>query len=81
MPIHEYQIRLRILHAAKFLATSDTKVDAVARVVGFRSKKNFYSAFRRLIGLAPSTVRRWSVPELDRLEQKLRARSLRGRNL
>ena len=74
--IHEYQTRLRVLRAVRLLATSDVKVEAVARTVGFRSKRNFYGAFRRLLGLTPSAVRRWSFRDLERLEQKLSARTI-----
>lgn len=71
MSIREYQTRRCILHAARLLVESDLKVDAVARIAGFRSRKNFYHAFHRIVGAAPSAVRDWSPADLDLLERGL----------
>jgi AraC-like DNA-binding protein len=71
LSIREYQTRRQVLCAARLLATSDEKVDAIARLVGFQSRKNFYGAFHRLVGLTPSSLRHWSSAELDLLEQVL----------
>lgn len=57
MSIRGYQTRLRIFHASKLLTESDLKIDAVGRTVGFRSRKNFYRAFRRTVGMTPSALR------------------------
>lgn len=69
--IREYQTRRRILHAAQLLVQTDLKVDAVARNVGFRNRRNFYDAFHRIVGVAPSAVRGWSAEDLDSLERGL----------
>jgi transcriptional regulator GlxA family with amidase domain len=53
---HEYQTRIRLTAAARLLPTE--KVEYVALAVGFRSKKNFYRAFRLAMGLSPSEFRR-----------------------
>lgn len=69
--IREYQTRRRIVYAAQLLVQSDLKVDAVAHIVGCRSRKNFYDAFRTLVGAAPSAVRDWSAGDLEYLERRL----------
>jgi len=58
MSMREYQTRLRIHHAAKLLVESDLKIDAIMLTVGYRSRKNFYQAFRRLVRATPSALRR-----------------------
>jgi methylphosphotriester-DNA--protein-cysteine methyltransferase len=68
--IREYQTRRQVLHAARALA-SGLKVDAVARMSGFRSRKNFYAAFRRIAGTTPRHVREWAASDLESLERRL----------
>jgi len=58
--VHRYVTRLRLEHAAKLIA-SNTKVEAVALIVGYRSKKNFYRQFVRHFGVTPETFRRRTV--------------------
>jgi AraC-like DNA-binding protein len=69
--IREYQTRREILNAARMLISSTLKVDAVAIATGFRSRKNFYAAFRRMVGTTPKAVRAWSHSELESLERRL----------
>jgi AraC-like DNA-binding protein len=71
MSIREYQTRRRVCRAATMLAGADVKVEAVALMVGFRRRKNFYQAFRRLVESQPSAVRRWGTVELSKLEERL----------
>jgi AraC-like DNA-binding protein len=71
MPIREYQTRRQVAYAVRLLATSDLKISAVAFTTGFRSRKNFYDAFRRLAGATPSTVRDWSQADIEWFEQTL----------
>jgi AraC-like DNA-binding protein len=59
--VHEYLTRLR-LHRATHLLQAGMKVEAVARSVGYRSKKNFYRQFQRRFGRTPETFRRLSLP-------------------
>ena len=53
--MHEYQQLARIV--ASLDKVRSTKIDATARDVGYDSTKNFYSAFRRLIGKTPREYR------------------------
>ena len=53
--VHEYQQLARIV--ASLDDVRFTKVEAIARSVGYQSTKNFYSAFRRLIGRTPREYR------------------------
>jgi AraC-like DNA-binding protein len=68
--MREYRTRRQTLHAARLLATSDYKVDAIARLSGFGSRKNFYAAFQRIVGKTPSSVRTWSLCEIEGLERR-----------
>ena len=56
--VHDYQQLARIVAAMDGVRSS--KIDAIALSVGYHSKKNFYSAFRRLIGRTPTEYRRLS---------------------
>lgn len=53
--IPAYKRAVRIVEGIRQLST--TKVDAVALAVGYKSKKNFYRAFRALTGLTPTGFR------------------------
>ena len=55
--VHRYVTRVRLEHAARLIA-SNVKVEAVALIVGYRSKKNFYRQFARHFGVTPETFRR-----------------------
>lgn len=71
MSIREYQTRRRIFKAARLLAASDVKVDAVAREAGFPNRKNFYDAFKKMLGTNPSAIRNWTEVDLKSCEQRL----------
>lgn len=53
----DYLIRKRISKAAEFLKL-DYKPSEAARLVGFEDYSNFYKAFRRIEGVAPSNFRK-----------------------
>jgi AraC-like DNA-binding protein len=53
--VHEYQQLARIV--ASLDDVRSTKIETTARSVGYHSTKNFYSAFRRLIGRTPREYR------------------------
>jgi transcriptional regulator GlxA family with amidase domain len=48
---------LRMQHAAHLLATSDLKIDAIARVVGYANPFAFSTTFKRMTGFRPSHYR------------------------
>jgi methylphosphotriester-DNA--protein-cysteine methyltransferase len=52
--VHEYQQLARIV--ASLDDVRSTKIEPIARGVGYHSTKNFYSAFRRLIGRTPGSI-------------------------
>jgi len=58
--VHEYLTRVRLAHAAH-LVRSTMKIEVVALVVGYRSKKNFYRQFSRHFGVTPEAYRRRAV--------------------
>lgn len=49
---------LRIAHAAHLLATSDDKIESVARSVGYANPFAFSNTFKRMTGFRPSDYRR-----------------------
>lgn len=57
--IHRYLTHVRMRHAAELLQGGD-KVEAVMLLVGYKSKKSFYSHFRAHTGQTPGCFRRRS---------------------
>lgn len=60
LTIHRYLTRVRIRHAAELLSRGE-KVEAVMLMVGYHSKKSFYSQFRAHTGHTPGTFRAAAV--------------------
>lgn len=56
--IHRFLSAQRMRVACEMLSGSDTKVEAIALTVGYRSKKSFYVEFRRTFGITPSHFRK-----------------------
>jgi len=52
----EYLARVRLEHAVE-LIRDGVKIEAVAMIVGYRSKKNFYRRFKRYFGTTPVRYR------------------------
>jgi AraC-like DNA-binding protein len=52
MTVHQWITRVRLDHAAA-LIRDGVKIEAVALMVGYRSKKNFYRQFRRRYATTP----------------------------
>ena len=52
----EYLTRVRLERAAE-LIRDGVKIEAVALIVGYRSKKNFYQRFKRYYGTTPVRYR------------------------
>lgn len=59
LTIHRYLTQVRMRHAAEMLQLGE-KVEAVMFLVGYRSKKSFYSHFRTHTGQTPGSFRRRS---------------------
>lgn len=57
LTIRQYLSRVRIDEGLRLLRHTDIKVEAIAHMVGYRSKKNFYVAVKRVTGLKPSQLR------------------------
>jgi two-component system, response regulator YesN len=51
--VRQWLTRVRLDHAAA-LIRDGVKIEAVALIVGYRSKKNFYRQFRRRFATTPS---------------------------
>src|SRR6266487_3158143 len=50
--VHDYLVQVRLDHAAEAIRRG-IKIEAVSLLVGYRSKKNFFSAFKRRFGMTP----------------------------
>jgi AraC-like DNA-binding protein len=57
LSMREYRTNVRVHRASSLVTRGDVKIEAVAAMVGFRSRRNFYNAFRRVTGRTPSEVR------------------------
>lgn len=65
--MHQWLTRVRLDHAVA-LVRDGVKIEAVALLVGYRSKKNFYRQFRRRFGTTPfahGTAARDQVPRSE----------------
>jgi AraC-like DNA-binding protein len=70
---------LHLARTAKALGLMRTagKVESVVCDVGYRSKKDFYAAFRRWVGMTPTDLRALPDEERDWMELQLRSRLFR----
>jgi two-component system, response regulator YesN len=64
--VHEYLVQVRLDHAAAAIRRG-VKIDAVSLLVGYRSKKNFFSAFKRRFGTTPGA---YATPARTGLRKK-----------
>lgn len=62
----EYQSELRLSEAMRLLRHSDLKTEAVAREVGYRSKKDLYRVVQAHLGCTPVEYRKASLPPQPR---------------
>jgi transcriptional regulator GlxA family with amidase domain len=58
VPVHEYDIRLRLMRALPDLLDTDRGITEIALDHGFSSHSHFTYAFRRRAGLTPNGLRR-----------------------
>jgi AraC-like DNA-binding protein len=70
--VGEYRTRMRTIEALDRLRHTPMKTDAIAREVGWQSRKDLYRAVRRLTGLTPRAVRRLSDSEYSALSDACR---------
>lgn len=66
-PLHAFVTTARVRCAVELLTTTDTKIEVVGMLVGYRSKKNFYCAIHRYTGRTPNNVRRTGPPGVSGL--------------
>jgi len=57
---HQYLIHQRIEKAKELLRASDLSVQEICYTVGFESLGSFSTLFHRVVGLSPSSYRKWS---------------------
>ena len=56
--LREYQSELRLREALRLLEESDLKIEAIARHVGYRSKKDLYKLVQERVGRTPLEFRK-----------------------
>jgi AraC-like DNA-binding protein len=56
--LREYQAELRLREALRLLEQSDVKIEAIARHVGYRSKKDLYRLVQERVGRTPLEFRK-----------------------
>jgi len=71
-----YRSRTRIVAAIRLLTTTDLKIEAIAREVGWMSKKDLYAHVKRATGLTPGDVRQSSADTIAMLLASLGARGM-----
>jgi two-component system response regulator YesN len=64
MTVRQWLTRVRLDHAAS-LIREGVKIEAVALIVGYHSKKNFYRQFRRRFATTPSAYGRLLTPTTE----------------
>lgn len=52
-----YQTRLRAVEAVRLIRSTDWKLDAVARTVGWKTRKDLYRALENVAHTAPARIR------------------------
>jgi AraC-like DNA-binding protein len=56
-PPHRFVIRQRIARASAILATPESSIAQISRMVGFRTPSHFTTVFRRTLGVTPGAYR------------------------
>jgi AraC-like DNA-binding protein len=79
---HRFGVSLRAYHSSTRIAAAlpqilVEKVEVVALRLGYRSKKNFYRAFKQTVGLTPSAFRQLTPDQQSALRKGVRE-SLEG---
>jgi AraC-like DNA-binding protein len=57
MSNQQYREHMRVLASMEELDRQSWKLEAISRHVGYKSKKNFYRAFRKIAGMTPAHFR------------------------
>ena len=55
--LHSYVEQVRLARAKELLTSTDLGINAIATQLGFAQTSSFSAAFRRVIGVPPSTFR------------------------
>lgn len=58
MTFREYVTQLRITAARRYLANTDKSIDEIMDLVGYKDKKSFYTAFKKVSDITPNAYRR-----------------------
>lgn len=58
---HQYLVRCRLRHAARFLADNVMPISEIAHAVGFGDLSNFVRTFHRAAGVSPRTFRQVAI--------------------
>jgi AraC-like DNA-binding protein len=77
----QYRTRLRVATAVRRLRDTDEKIEAIARHVGWKSRKDLYRSIGQLTGLTPAGIRALSSADASQVIDLLagQVRQLGGR--
>jgi AraC family transcriptional regulator len=68
---HQYLVRARLRHAARFLADPGRSITDIAYAVGFGDLSNFVRTFHRAAGVSPRAFRRAARGERKILQERI----------
>ena len=71
MQMRAFHTLARVGEAIKLFAATPSKTSAIARMVGYRSDKDFYRALHDVAGLRPSALRAMSPQRLRELASRI----------
>ena len=66
-----YQTRLRASEAVRLMRRTNWKMDTIALAVGWKSRKDLYSALADIAGLSPAAIRSLSDADAARLLERM----------
>ncbi len=69
-----YQTRLRTIEAVRLMRSTSWKMDAIGRAVGWKSRKDVYSALEDIAGRSPSAIRALSDADAAQLIERMTPR-------
>lgn len=69
-----YQTRLRAIEAVRLMRSTSWKMDAIGRAVGWKSRKDIYTALADVAGQSPAAIRALSDGDAARLLERMTPR-------
>ena len=58
LSVRDYIVYQKVNKSFELLASTDLRIDVIAKEVGYESKSSFYSAFKKVLGVTPADFRK-----------------------